>query len=208
MKVDAQSAIPVLDDAALESVTQLIVQAQDGAEGGWDRVYLALYHELHQLARMQLHWRWRGGVRSPTSLVTQAWLRLNQAPVAIKDRQHLIALLGRAMRFALIDETRRLLADKRGRGKDNLELDPEDSTLIQHEDLEQLVAIDQALSALTLVDERMSRLVELRYFGGMSDEEVAQILDVTTRTIRRDWRRARAFLASRLGDAGTLALAP
>ena len=196
----------VLSDAALESITELILDAQKGRAGAWDKVYSALYQELHRLARMQIRQRWKGADRSPTSLINRTWLRLSQATFNINDRTHLISVLVHAMRYALIDETRRLLAEKRGDGFEAVMLDENDSGLAYDARLEHLLAIDQALDRLAEADPRLGLLVELRYFGGMTDEEVAQALGVTDRTVRRDWRRARAFLSSNLGDRAEAAL--
>ncbi|MGO1071675.1 ECF-type sigma factor [Lysobacter sp. CA199] len=191
-----------LSEAALDSITELIHQAQNGRAGAWDRVYAALYQELHRLARMQIRQRWKGGERSPTSLVNRTWLRLSQATFNVNDRAHLISVLVHAMRYALIDETRRLLTEKRGEGHQSVSLDEDDAGLAYDARLEQLLMIDQALDQLAAAEPRLGLLVELRYFGGMTDEEVAQALGVTDRTVRRDWRRARAFLSSTLGEHG------
>lgn len=185
--------------SAPEPLTELIGQAQAGRAGGWDAVYARLYAELHDLARLQLRQRWRGADRSPTSLVSRAWLRIHLSDVAVHNREHLIALLARAMRYALVDEVRSVLAQKRGEGAASLALEDHEDVLDETVELERLLAIDQALNELASVDPRMARLVELRYFGGMTDEEVADALGITARTVRRDWRRARALLAATLG---------
>ncbi|MBT2749310.1 MULTISPECIES: ECF-type sigma factor [unclassified Lysobacter] len=195
-----------LSDAALESITELIVDAQKGRPGAWDQVYSALYRELHRLARMQIRQHWKGAERSPTSLINRTWLRLSQATLNINDRTHLISVLVHAMRYALVDETRRLLAEKRGVGFEAVMLEEDDIGLAYDARLEHLLAVDQALNRLSEAEPRLGLLVELRYFGGMTDEEVAQALGVTDRTVRRDWRRARAFLSSSLDDRGSAEL--
>lgn len=188
-----------LGDEAIATVTRLIGEAGAGREGAWDRIYTLLYDDLRMVARSQLRQQRRGGVGSPTSLISETWLRLAGSPLAVRDRSHLITLMARAMRFVLLDETRRALTEKRGDGLDLVALEdaPEPG---QASSLEQLLILDQALNALARVDARLADVVELRYFGGLTEPEVAEVLGVNERTVRRDWRKARAFLHSQLGD--------
>lgn len=184
----------------LDSVTELILAAQGGQAGAWDKVYALLYRELHDAASLQIRRRWRRGKRSPTSLINRTWLRLNQDTLNLHNRQHLLAVLSRAMRYALIDEARRLNQLKH---EEHSSADyPEPS---YDPDLDQLISIDHALNALGAVDPRLIQLVEMRYFGGMSDIEIGEVLGLTDRTIRRDWRKARAFLAAHLQQAPGIA---
>ncbi|MCR6664202.1 MAG: ECF-type sigma factor [Luteimonas sp.] len=193
-------ATHALSDQALESVTRLIGEARAGQTDAWDRIYALLYDDLRRVARSQIRQQRRGAAGSPTSLISETWLRLAGSPMAVNDRSHLITLMARAMRFVLLDETRRMLTEKRGEGAEMLSLDeaPEPG---QASTLDQLLSLDQALNALARLDSRLADVVELRYFGGLTEPEVAEILGVTERTIRRDWRKARAFLHSQLGDA-------
>lgn len=184
----------------LESVTELIVAAQRGKTGAWDKVYALLYKELHDAASMQIRRRWRRGKRSPTSLINRTWLRLNQDKLSLQNRQHLLAVLSRAMRYALIDEARRL---NQARFDEFLSADHLDPSY--DPDLEQLISIDHALNALGSLEPRLIQLVEMRYFAGMSDIEIGEVLGLTDRTIRRDWRKARAFLAAHLSQAPGIA---
>lgn len=206
-KDDPQETAPLLADseaaplaagATLESVTQLISEAQDGRGDAWDRIYTLLYNDLHRVARSQIRQQQYGFARSPTSLISETWLRLASASLSVESRSHLIALIARAMRFVLLDEARRVLTEKRGEGIDFVALD-EAVEPGQNSQLEQLLILDQALNELAAMDERLARVVELRYFGGLSELEIAEMLNVTERTVRRDWRKARAFLFSHLG---------
>lgn len=182
-----------------DSVTRLIHEVRAGRLDAWDHIYTLLYDDLRAVARSQIR-RQRRSDSSPTSLVSETWLRLAGTPVSVRDRSHLITLMARAMRFVLLDEARRLLAGKRGDGLEVLALDdvPEPADTAS---LEQLLALDQALGALARADARLANVVELRYFGGLTEPEVAGVLGVTERTIRRDWRKARAFLHAQLGEA-------
>jgi len=184
-----------------DSVTQLLGEVERGQPEAWNRIYALLYRDLHQIARSQIRQQRRSHVRSPTSLISETWLKLASADFSVENRAHLVALVARAMRFVLLDEVRRALAEKRGEGMDLLPLD-ETTEPSQGSRLEQLLILDQALNDLAKLDERLAQVVEMRYFGGLSEQEIAGVLKVTERTVRRDWRRARAFLFSHLGDDG------
>ncbi|WP_296282851.1 ECF-type sigma factor [Pseudoxanthomonas sp.] len=182
-----------------DSVTQLLGEVENGQPEAWNRIYALLYRDLHQIARSQIRQQRRGHVRSPTSLISETWLKLASADFSVENRAHLVALVARAMRFVLLDEVRRALAEKRGEGMDLLPLD-ESTEPGQSPRLEQLLILDQALNDLAKLDARLAQVVEMRYFGGLSELEIADVLKVTERTVRRDWRKARAFLFSHLGD--------
>ena len=180
-------------------VTQLLAAADTGDASAWHRIYDLLYVDLHRIARSQI--RHRAGLQlSPTSLISETWLKLSGAKLNIEGRRHLTALIARAMRFVLLDETRRVLADKRrcAEGVSQTQDEPVDPD--SENRLEQLLVLGQALEELATIDARLAQVVEMRYFGGLTEEEVAANLELNVRTIRRDWRRARAFLLSRLGD--------
>ncbi|MEQ1513940.1 MAG: ECF-type sigma factor [Lysobacteraceae bacterium] len=184
---------------SMDSVTELLADAQAGRDNAWDRIYAVLYDDLHRIAHSQIRQR-RFGRMSATSLVSEGWLRLASAQFSVDNRRHFMALVARAMRFVLMDEARKELADKRGDGQHAFSLeegfDPgQDSTLAE------MVALDAALTRLSRLDMRLAQLVEMRYFGGMDEDEIAASLGVTERTLRRDWRRARAFLLTQLEDA-------
>jgi RNA polymerase sigma factor (TIGR02999 family) len=203
-KSGADSLPGSLDVAAIpppdpDSVTQLLGEVEKGQSGAWNRIYALLYRDLHQIARSQIRQQRRGHVRSPTSLISETWLKLASADFSVENRAHLVALVARAMRFVLLDEVRRALAEKRGEGMDLLPLD-ETTEPGQSSRLEQLLILDQALNDLAKLDPRLAQVVEMRYFGGLSELEIAEVLKVTERTVRRDWRKARAFLFSHLGD--------
>lgn len=194
-----------LSTHALDSITRLIGDTRAGQPGAWDRIYALLYDDLHKVARSQIRRQRRGG--SPTSLISETWLRLADSTLTVNDRSHLITLMARAMRFVLLDETRRILTEKRGEGMELLPLE-EAHEPASPSPLDQLLMLDQALDALERVDARLAEVVELRYFGGLTEVEVADVLGVTERTVRRDWRKARAFLHTQLGGDDTASLLP
>lgn len=189
-----------------DSVTELLVDAQAGRDNAWDRIYAVLYDDLHRIAHAQIRQRTFGRM-SATSLVSEGWLRLASAQFSVDNRRHFMALVARAMRFVLMDEARKELAEKRGDGYRALSLDDsfdpgQDSTLTE------MVALDAAITRLSGLDIRLAQLVEMRYFGGMDEDEIAVSLGVTERTLRRDWRRARAFLLTQLEDVHPLVSPP
>lgn len=158
-----------------------------------------LYKELRRLAHRQLaRGRRPGATLSTTALVHEAYVKLEGAGrVGVKDHEHFLALAARAMRQVLVDAARSRHAAKRGAGLAPVALDQAEPSI---DDLvDEVLAVDTALSRLESLDERLARVVEWRVFGGMSEEEIAGSLGVTSRTVRRDWQKARAFLVRELG---------
>lgn len=187
-----------------ETITELLERAPgEGSAHAWNRIYELLYDDLRRIARSQIR-RVSASPLSPTSLVSEAWLRLAQAELPAETRAHLVSLTARAMRFVLLDCARRQLSDKRGSGVELLPLEDGDGAeSAQAMPLERLIALDNALEALAAFEPRLAKVVELRHFGGLTEAEIASVTGVNERTIRRDWRKARAFLAVRLDDGVT-----
>jgi len=152
-------------------------------------LFVAVYNELKRLAHGQLA-RGRRGTLSTTALVHEAYLKLRGSEV--RDREHFFALAARAMRQVLVDYARERRTAKRGGNLARVTLDGD--ALAVESFAEEVLAVDTALARLEMVDERLARLVEWRYFGGMTDVELGTALGVTDRTVRRDWIKARAFL--------------
>lgn len=172
-----------------------------------DRVMPLVYDELRELARAQLADRPRGGTMGTTVLIHEAYLRLaDQTRASFPDRVHFFAYAARVMRTILVDHARARGARKRGGGWTAVELDARDLPVDTQADL--ILSIDEALSVLGEQDPRLVRVVEYRYFGGLSEVETADVLDVTPRTVRRDWVKARAWLHARLSDAATEGAGP
>ena len=203
-RTDSQTDLPTDQSTdSPESITRLLIDAQAGEEGAWNRIYGLLYGDLHRIARAQIRQRMSGRI-SATSLVSESWLRLSGAHFNVENRRHFTALVARAMRFVLMDEVRRDLAEKRGDGQRAVSLD-EEIDAGQDGALEEMIALDAALTRLSRLDVRLAQLVEMRYFGGLDESEIADVLDVTDRTLRRDWRKARAFLFTQLGEVPDMA---
>ena len=176
-------------------VTLLLARARAGDRSALDAAYAALYAELKRAARLQL--RRAHGQFQTTALVNEAYLKLaGAARLTATDRNHLLALSARAMRQVLVDDARARKSDKRGGGHEPLTLDAAAGS--GEKAVVEVLALDELLQSLRAADERAAQIVELRYFGGYSENEIAQMLDISERTLRRDWRKARAFLLAEM----------
>lgn len=185
---------------ALEhEITGLLAELRSGERGALDRLFSLVYEDLHARAARELRRRSPGETLSTTVLVHELYLKLaNAAPLAVEDRRHFFALAARAMRQIVVDHARRALARKRRAGARATTLDVPD--LSPGVEPAELLALDGALAELTELDERLARTVELRFFGGLSVEETAEMMEVSPRTVKRDWRKARAFLHRTMAD--------
>lgn len=181
-----------------EGLENLLERARGGDERAFDEAYAAVYEEIRKVARWQRRQRHAGETLSTTALVHEAYVKLaGPVRLGLQNHHHLIALAARAMRQILVDAARARLSAKRGGGVMGVELDEREIAIPAL--AEELVALDRALERLEASDPRLARLVEWRYFGGMTDGELARALDRDERTIRRDWEKARAFLVRDLG---------
>ena len=183
-----------LEASSPAEVTVLLARARAGDAQAMGAAYSAVYDELKRAARAQLR-RMRDHFQT-TALVHEAYLKLGGAQLAAQDRNHLLALSARAMRQVLVDDARARKADKRGGGQEAVTL----TTSLGSADQAAIdvLALDELLSALHTLDERAAQIVELRYIGGYEETEIAQMLGLSDRTVRRDWRKARAFLLTQL----------
>lgn len=183
-----------------EDITAFLSAAREGDKGALDDVWEIVYAEVRRLAHGQLR-RTGPGTLSTTAVVHEAYLKLVRGrDVTWKDRGHFYAVAATAMRQVLIDHARKQRSKKRGGGERPLLLEDDDAAI--DSDAAALLDLDTALRRLSDVDERLARVVELRYFAGLTDDETARALDVSIRTVRRDWRTARAFLYRELHGAG------
>ena len=169
--------------------------AASGTPGPDSLTFEALYDELHALAHRQIQRARPGETLRTTALLHEAYLKLARG-TSVKDRPHFFALAARAMRQVLVDHARSHAALKRGGGRPFATLG--DAASEVEADAAELVAIDEALAKLQGANQRLARVVELRFFGGLSVEETAETLDSSTATVKRDWRAARAFLLAAL----------
>jgi RNA polymerase sigma-70 factor, ECF subfamily len=189
-----------LADAA--GVTTLLRAWSRGDQRACDQLTPLVYDELHRRARHYLRAERANHTLSPTALVHEVYLRLvNLDEVEWQDRTHFLALAARQMRRILVDSARARNYQKRGGGGVNVTFDETFAAAARHPDL---VALDDALSALTAQDERKARVVELRFFGGLTNEEIAAELGISTDTVTRDWQMAKLWLRRELRKAGAL----
>lgn len=186
----------------MSEITELIGRARSGDRQAGDRLFAALYGELKRLARGQL-----AGGEAPlhaTSLVHEAYCKIARgAAIAVNDREHFYATAARIMRQIVIDHVRARDAQRRG---GNLRIDALDTGALRvaasPDTDDQVLALDTALNRLGALDPQLGKLVELRFFGGLELSEISGLLDRSERSLKRDWRKARAFLYSELaGEA-------
>lgn len=176
-----------------EDITGLLAALREGDQGARDRLFQLIYRDLRARAHHQLTRSRPGDSLSTTALVHETYLKLaGSTHQAYLDRGHFFAVAARAMRQILVDYARRRVAEKRGGAGKDTTLDPEMVAIPER--AEDLVLLDEALSRLNELDERLAQTVELRFFGGLSVEETAEARGVSPRTVKRDWRKARAFL--------------
>lgn len=179
------------------AVTELLRAWSDGDDGALARLTPLVETELRRLARGYMGRERRGHTLQPTALVNEAFLRLTDArQVRWQDRAHFLGISARLMRRVLVDHARARGFRKRGGGAQRVTLD--EGLIASPEPALDLVALDRALEILAAADVRKSRVIELRFFGGLSVEETAEVLHVSPQTIKRDWRLAKLWLLREL----------
>jgi RNA polymerase sigma factor (TIGR02999 family) len=183
--------------SATHHVTKLLVGWAGGDDAALDRLTPLVHQELRRIARRHMAHERAGHVLQPTALVNEAYLRLvDVRRVRWNDRAHFFAMAARLMRRILVDDARARAYQKRGGGRQHVTLD--DQLLGTADRPQNLVALDDALNALTAVDPRRGRVVELRFFAGLSVEETATVLKISPETVTRDWRLAKTWLLREL----------
>ncbi|MDQ3754169.1 MAG: sigma-70 family RNA polymerase sigma factor [Acidobacteriota bacterium] len=182
-----------MSNSSPNDVTRLLVQLTDGDRDVLNELLPLVYNELRQLAAKYLRREREGHTLQPTALVHEAYLRLiDQKQVRWQNRAHFFGVAAQMMRRILVDHARTHNAEKRGGEFQLLSLD--ENIDVSATPAADLVALDDALNRLAAIDEQKSRIVELRFFGGLSVEETAEVLGVSTPTIKRQWRMAKAWL--------------
>ena len=177
----------------IEGITSILVAHREGQPGAFDQLVALVYPELRRIARRQLG-RWRAtGSLDTGSLVNEAYLKLvDQTTATWQDRDHFFAIAACAMRRVIIDYARRRRSQKRGGDVQPVPLDEREVAI--HTQVEQLLALDQLLTRLGAEQPRLKQVVECRFFAGYSDAETANALHMSTRTVEREWLRAKAWL--------------
>lgn len=191
-------------------ITQALIDAGNGNESAASRLWDMVYDELRRVAHRELLGERAGHTLSTTALVHEAYLKLvDQNQISWNNRQHFLAVCSKIMRHILVDYARHRGRQKRQGSHKVVPLD--DATIMADTRSEELIALDDALQHLSAMDERLSKVVELRFFGGLTTRETANVLGISTRTVERDWQRARVHLYQMIHpeqDPGTLSQIP
>ena len=183
-------------------ITQLLAEWREGNQSALDELYPLVYDELHRLARRYMSRERKGHTLQTTALINEAYVRLvDQRNVPWANRSHFFAISAQIMRRILIDHARRHQYAKRGGGARQVSLD-EAATVVMPDQSGELLRLDEALKSLAEMDPRRSQVVELRYFGGLNNEEIAGVLRISENTVTRDWNMARAWLYQQLTGSG------
>ncbi|MGY6553580.1 MAG: ECF-type sigma factor [Wenzhouxiangella sp.] len=192
----------------MSAITQLIERANEGDRQAAERLFAALYEEIHRLARYQLG-RANGAMQA-TSLVHEAYCKLAQgAKLAINDREHFYATAARVMRQIVLDSVRARAAEKRGGEFNIVAMDTQIARGLSTElPDEEVLALDEALAALEITDPALAKLVELKFFAGLELKEISALIDRSESSLKRDWRRARAILHAAMASDPDRAFIP
>ena len=182
-----------MDSSAPADVTQLLIAWSDGDQAARERLMSVVYEELHRLARRYMRNESPGHTLQTSALVNEAFIRLvDQRNVHWQNRSHFFGIAAQMMRRILVDYARSRNFAKRGGGAVKLSL--EEGLIVSEERTEQVVAVHEALDGLAKIDPRQAQIVELKFFGGLSNEETGEVLAVSPGTVARDWTMAKAWL--------------
>jgi len=182
-----------------QEVTQLLVDWGNGNQAALDRLMPLVYTELRQLAHRYMRRERPGHTMQTTALIHEAYLRLvDQNQVRWQHQAHFFGIAARLMRQILIEHARSRTRAKRGGGVGTISLD--EAAIVSQARATALLALDDALERLATIDPRKSQVVELRFFGGLSVEEAAQVLNIAPNTVLRDWRMAKAWLRREISN--------
>lgn len=190
-----------MSSASSNRITELLVSWQKGDSGALNAVIPLVYAELRRLARYHLNREREGHTLQSTALVNEVYLRLVDQGLEVRNRTHFFAVASHLMRQILVDYARRRSAAKRGHEIEKVTLSEAEEALPRVGAVD-LLALDRALEDLNQVDPQLTRVVEMRFFGGLSIEETAEVLHVSQSTVKRDWSTARAWLHRELTQSG------
>jgi RNA polymerase sigma-70 factor (ECF subfamily) len=180
-------------------VTLLLKAMKNGDESAAEKLLPLVYNELHRLAKSYMRRERPDHTLQPTALINEAYLRLAQDSVDFQSRQHFIGVAANVMRRLLVDHARARNAEVRAGGLERVEL--EEGLMIPSERSSEVLALHDALTTLEAVDPRQAKVVELRYFGGFSVEEIGALLEISPRTVKRHWALARIWLLQQMKNS-------
>ncbi|MEN3327404.1 MAG: hypothetical protein V7638_2211 [Acidobacteriota bacterium] len=176
-----------------QEVTQLLADWAKGDQSAVDKLFPLVHSELRRIAQRQMSQERPGHTLQATALVNEAYLKLaGQQGFDWQNRAHFFAVCAQVMRHILIDHARAHARDKRGGGAVKVSLN--DALVVAEDQASHFIALDEALRTLERLDPQKGKIVELRYFGGLSVEEVGEVMNISPRTVRREWQRAKAWL--------------
>jgi len=197
MAVTAAMAAP-----STEEVTQLLLAWREGDEAALGELLPLVYDELHRLAARYMRRESPGHTMQTSALVNEAFIRLvDQRQVHWQNRAHFFGIAAQLMRRILLDHARGQARGKRGGGVHRVSFD--EGAIVSEQRAAELIALDDALNALAAFDSRKGRIVELRFFGGLSNEEVTEVMGMSLRTVEREWRKAKAWLHHAISEGET-----
>ncbi len=174
-------------------VTEILQKWREGDAGAAERLFPLVYDELKRQARRYLNRERPDHTLQPTALVHEAYLKLvDQTSLAVENRMHFYAVASRVMRQILVDHARAHKAEKRGGAAQRFSL--EDVHILPEQGAADLLELDEALKKLEAIDERKCRVVDMRFFGGLNEQEIAKVLGINEKTVRRDWQFAKLWL--------------
>lgn len=180
-------------DISPQNITVLLENCVNGKKGAVDELLPYVYNELKKISSKYLHEEYRNHTLQTTELVHEAYIKLvGNQNIAWQNRAHFFGIAAQSMRQILVDHARKRRSLKRGEGQSNISLD--DVFEFSEKSDEQLIALDEALKKLEAIEERSSKIVELRYFSGLTIEETAEVLNISPATAKRDWNFAKAWL--------------
>ena len=189
-----------LTTPAAHEVTELLQDWSEGDESALERLIPLVYDELHRLAHQHMKRERPGQILQTSALINEAYMRLVDRPrIHWENRGQFFGIAARVMRRILVDEARKRKSDKRG--ADAIHVTLNDATNVANEQAAHVLALDEALKSLQVIDSRQSKIVELRFFGGLSVDETAEVLKVSPGTVMRDWTFARAWLKNEMTAA-------
>jgi RNA polymerase sigma factor (TIGR02999 family) len=189
-------------DPSPGEVTRLLKAVHDGNSAAAEDLFPLVYAELHRIATAFMRRERSGHTLQPTALINEAYLRMVGDDIEWSNRAHFIGLSAHVMRRVLVDYARQHNAERRAGGLKRVEM--EDHLAISPGRLDEVLSLDEVMAKLEANNPRQARVVELRYFGGLSVEEIAQILNVAPRSVKRDWALARIFLFRELNPGAPL----
>ena len=177
-------------------ITQMLADWSGGDERALERLMPLVYDELRRMAHAYMRRQPSNHTFQTTELIHEAYLKLAKGSQDFQNRAHFFGVAATAMRHILVDYARSKQSEKRGGGRERIELS--DDTAVSLDRADQLLSMDEALKTLESLDERKCKVVELRFFGGLTNEEIAKVLKVSSETVKRDWRFARNWLLREL----------